>query len=83
MKVTVGVIALTLGVSASTAGDVIPFDSPRWKIDAEESRIEDYKGKTSLVLRGGLALIDDAIVGDPPLLGEGQDGIRSFSRRIG
>jgi hypothetical protein len=49
-----------LCASLVIASEPIPFDSPRWQITAEENRIEQYKGKTSLVLRGGLALIADA-----------------------
>jgi hypothetical protein len=49
-----------LCASPVTGSEPIPFDSPRWQIEAEEQRIEEYKGKTSLVLRGGLALIGDA-----------------------
>ena len=49
-----------LCASLVMGSEPIPFDSPRWQIAAEENRIEEYKGKTSLVLRGGLALIEDA-----------------------
>ena len=37
----------------------IPFDSDRWEIDAQESRIEEHLGKKSLFIRGGLAWIRD------------------------
>jgi hypothetical protein len=60
MKSLAVLAALTLCASISAASEPIPFDSPRWQISAEENRIEEYKGKTSLVLRGGLALIEDA-----------------------
>ena len=60
MKSLVGLAGLTLCASLVTASEPIPFDSPRWQISAEENRIEEYKGKTSLVLRGGLALVEDA-----------------------
>jgi len=60
MKFLAGLSALTLCASLVTASEPIPFDSPRWQIAAEENRIEGYKGKTSLVLRGGLALVADA-----------------------
>ncbi|MFC2144231.1 hypothetical protein ACFLQM_00920 [Acidobacteriota bacterium] len=60
MRSLAGLAALTLCASIVAASEPIPFDSPRWQIAAEESRIEDYKGKTSLVLRGGLALVADA-----------------------
>jgi len=60
MKSFAALAALTLCASLVTASEPIPFDSPRWQISAEENRIEEYKGKTSLVLRGGLALVEDA-----------------------
>jgi hypothetical protein len=60
MKSLIVLASLTLFASIVTAAEPIPFDSPRWQIAAEENRIEEYKGKTSLVLRGGLALIEDA-----------------------
>ena len=60
MKTLAGLVGLLLCVSVVTASEPIPCDSPRWQIEAEESRIEEYKGKTSLVLKGGLALIEDA-----------------------
>jgi len=60
MKPIAILAALTLGASLVTASEPIPFDSSRWQIEAEEHRIEEYKGKTSLVLRGGLALVEDS-----------------------
>jgi hypothetical protein len=60
MKSLAGLVGLMLCASLVIASEPIPFDSPRWQITAEENRIEQYKGKTSLVLRGGLALIADA-----------------------
>jgi hypothetical protein len=60
MKSLAGLAGITLIASLLTAAEPIPFDSPRWQIEAEENRIEEYKGKTSLVLRGGLALVEDA-----------------------
>jgi hypothetical protein len=52
-----GVILLA---SIANAGEPISFDSPRWEITAQEHRIEEYKGKTALYLKGGLALVKDA-----------------------
>jgi hypothetical protein len=60
MKTYAGIVALTLIVSVAGASEPIPFDSPRWEIEAEESRIEEHQGKKSLYMRGGLALIKDA-----------------------
>ncbi|MFC1484639.1 hypothetical protein ACFL6Q_06295 [Candidatus Neomarinimicrobiota bacterium] len=41
-------------------GQVVPFDSDRWLIEAEESRIEDFKGQRSLFIQGGGAVIRDS-----------------------
>lgn len=60
MKITILIVALAYVVSPAGASEPIPFNSPRWEITAEESRIEEYEGKQSLLLRGGLALINDA-----------------------
>ena len=40
-------------------GEGIPFDSERWQVQAEESRIVEYQGKTSLYLESGAAWITD------------------------
>ncbi|MEC4984422.1 MAG: hypothetical protein SAJ37_21955 [Oscillatoria sp. PMC 1068.18] len=42
------------------ASQVIPFDSTRWQIDAEESKVENYLGQESLFLKGGFAVIEDS-----------------------
>lgn len=60
MKNYACIVALTLAASVVAASEPIPFDSPRWEIEAVESRIEEYQGKRSLYLRGGLALIRDS-----------------------
>lgn len=60
MKTFAGIAVLAITASAAQAAEPIPFDSPRWQISAEEHRIEEFQGRQSLVLRGGLALIPDA-----------------------
>ncbi len=64
MKSLINLAILITTASVGGASEPIPFDSPRWEITAEESRIEEYKGKKSLLLRGGLALIGDADFSD-------------------
>ena len=64
MKHLVGIFVVTVCAALVGAAETIPFDSPRWSIEATESRIENYKGKNSLVMRGGLALIEDAAFTD-------------------
>jgi hypothetical protein len=56
------ILMVILMVSAANAVELesIPFDSPRWQIDAEESRVEQYLGRTSLFLYGGVALVSDS-----------------------
>jgi hypothetical protein len=41
-------------------GQVVPFDSDRWLIEAEESRIEEHQGQQSLFIQGGGAVIHDS-----------------------
>jgi hypothetical protein len=42
----------------------IPFDSDRWEINAKQSRLEDYLGRKSLFLKGGIASIKDSVFTD-------------------
>jgi hypothetical protein len=51
------------------AADSIPFDSPRWKIEAKEHRVEEYRGRQALFLKDGRALLDGAKL---------QDGVVEF-----
>ncbi|MCP4896997.1 MAG: hypothetical protein GY906_08475, partial [bacterium] len=39
--------------------DSVPMDSPRWRFEAQENRVEQYLGRQSLFLRGGWALLED------------------------
>lgn len=51
---------LVLGFALPVLAQTVPFDSIRWEIDAKESRVEEYLGRQSLFLKGGLALVKDA-----------------------
>jgi hypothetical protein len=52
--------ALFILVASNVAfSQTIPFDSDRWEIDAQESRIEKHLGKKSLYIKGGIAWIRD------------------------
>ena len=60
---------ITLGfclfaVTAIADNEKIPFDSDRWEIEAEEWRIEEYLGQSSLFLKGGTAVIKDSTFTD-------------------
>jgi hypothetical protein len=61
-------IALVL-IARTAAAESIPVDSPRWKIEAKESRVEKYRGKPALFLKDGTARIDGAKL---------QDGVVEF-----
>ncbi len=37
-----------------------PFDSDRWRFNATEARVEQYLGRQSLALKGGIATLADA-----------------------
>lgn len=52
--------ALAFYFASSLHAQMIPFDSNRWEIDARESRVEEYLGRQSLFLKGGLALVKDS-----------------------
>jgi hypothetical protein len=51
---------LLLCVAISAQSQTIPFDSVRWDLAARESRVEEYLGRQSLFLKGGLALVKDS-----------------------
>jgi hypothetical protein len=63
MSKHLAVIALIL-IARIAAAETIPFDSPRWKIEGKESRVEEYRGKQSLYLKDGVARIADAKLRD-------------------
>lgn len=46
--------------SNAAYSQIIPFDSDRWEIKARESKVIDHLGRTSLYLKGGLAIIKDS-----------------------
>jgi len=58
-NLVVGVVLMACAATLA-ASDVVLFDSPRWQIDAKESRIEEHLGRTALFLDGGMALIEDS-----------------------
>ena len=47
-------------LSKSVSAQIVPFDSERWEIQAEEKKIIDYLGRKSLSLKGGSAVIRDS-----------------------
>ncbi len=51
---------LAFGFALPLHAQTIPFDSDRWEFDARESRVEEYLGRQSLFLKGGLALVKDS-----------------------
>ena len=44
--------------------EAVPFDSDRWRFQAEEHAVEEHLGRPSLRLRGGIATVADADVED-------------------
>jgi hypothetical protein len=54
------VTVLAVGFALSLHAQTIPVDSNRWEFDARESRVEEYLGRQSLFLKGGLALVKDS-----------------------
>jgi hypothetical protein len=53
-------VGFMLAVITPGQSQPIPFDSNRWEIDAKESHVEEYLGRQSLFLKGGLALVKDS-----------------------
>lgn len=45
---------------ANQINPIVPFDSNRWEITANQSKIEDYLGQKSLLLQGGFAVVKDS-----------------------
>ncbi len=55
------VLVLGMGLTApASRAQIVPFDSERWEIAAQEARVEEHLGQKSLFLRGGIAWIKDA-----------------------
>ena len=46
--------------TAAGYSQVVPFDSGRWEIRAEEGKVTEHLGRKSLYLKGGLAWVKDA-----------------------
>lgn len=53
-------LILLCAATPTPVTESVPFDSPRWAVRATESRVEEHLGKPSLLLRGGLAVVEDA-----------------------
>lgn len=51
-------------LTANIHSQVIPFDSDRWEIQGSEKKIADYLGQKSLTLKGGSAIVRDAVFTD-------------------
>ena len=47
-------------IKSSDSNEIIPFDSERWEISGVESKIEDYLGQKSLMLKGAVAVVGDS-----------------------
>ncbi len=54
------IAALAFCFALPLHAQIVPFDLNRWEIDARESRVEEYLGRQSLFLKGGLALVKDS-----------------------
>lgn len=51
--------ALLLLLVHPALAEIIPFDSPRWQIQAQNHQQMEYLGRQALLLEGGMAWIDD------------------------
>jgi hypothetical protein len=50
--------------AARLADETVPFDDVRWKVEAKDSRVEDYLGKKALLLKDGVARLTGAALQD-------------------
>ncbi len=55
-----GFLCLMHCASLVVAAEKIPFDSSRWTVEADSSLTEQYRGKTALLIKGGLAIVEDS-----------------------
>lgn len=53
------VLFFALAFPSLINAQIIPFDSNRWTIEANESSVDYYLGKQSLKLKGGIAYLND------------------------
>jgi hypothetical protein len=51
----------TISVHAGSLREV-PFDSGRWQVQAQESRVEEHLGRTSLYVKNGMAWVEEFYV---------------------
>ena len=57
-QATLFIIGLMIGASSGWS-QVIPFSSGRWNIMAQEHSIEMFKGQECLLMKGGIAILED------------------------
>ena len=46
--------------SKNVSSQIVPFDSERWEIQANEKKVVEYLGQKSLYLKGGSAIVKDS-----------------------
>lgn len=59
-----GLVVMSVVIAVSVCAQEIPFDSGRWEIKADESRVEDHLGRKSMRLKGGVAWVKDSVFTD-------------------
>lgn len=61
-RATFGALLVTLAATTATTveGQPVPWSDPRWRIVAQEYRVEPFGGREALLLRGGTAWLDGA-----------------------
>lgn len=60
----VAAVGVLLGTASQTVKAQVPFDTTKWEIQAQESRVEAYLGRDALYLRGGTAWLKDVELRD-------------------
>jgi len=74
MRAPLCVGLVTVAAAGVASAVTVPFDSPRWKVEAKQSRLEEYRGKRCLALDGGSAELADV---------EFRDGVIEFEVAFG
>lgn len=57
-------VGIAFGAGPGAVQAQLPWDTARWEIQAQESRVETYLGREALYLRGGTAWLKDVELSD-------------------
>lgn len=58
-RIVLGLVAL-FALGATASAETVPFDSPRWRLAGQETRLVEHDGRQAVFLRGASATLADA-----------------------